>query len=205
VGESEEFVALREYRRGDSLRRVHWRSTARLGQPIVKEYQDEFFVRYGLVLDTFCDPSMESVFEEAVSVAASFACTVPDQESLLDLLFVGPEKVCVTSGRGVGHAEHMLEVLAAARPCREPRFDDLRELVARHGTALSGCLLVLLGWDAARRQLVRQLKALQVPTWALVLVPPGASGTVRPAAGADRPERFVVIEEGQVQEGLEGL
>ena len=42
VGEMEEFVALREYRRGDSLRRVHWRSTARLGELVVKEFRSSF-------------------------------------------------------------------------------------------------------------------------------------------------------------------
>src|SRR5207237_287835 len=53
VGESEEFVSLRDYRPGDPLRLIHWKSWARRGRPVVKEFQDEFFVRYGLVLDTF--------------------------------------------------------------------------------------------------------------------------------------------------------
>src|SRR5205085_1884082 len=49
------------------------------------------------------------LFEEAVSVAASFACTIDTQESLLDLLFVGPQAFCFTIGRGVAHADQMLE------------------------------------------------------------------------------------------------
>ncbi len=56
VGDSEEFASLRDYRPGDPLRRIHWRSWARVGRPIVKEYQDEFFVRHALVLDTFGRP-----------------------------------------------------------------------------------------------------------------------------------------------------
>src|SRR5438876_529434 len=71
VGDSEEFVSLRDYRPGDPLRRVHWRSAARVGRPVVKEYQDEFFVRHALVLDTFAEHEESDVFEEAVSVAAS--------------------------------------------------------------------------------------------------------------------------------------
>ena len=42
VGDSEEFVALRDYRPGDPLRRIHWKSWARVGKPVVKEYLDEF-------------------------------------------------------------------------------------------------------------------------------------------------------------------
>ena len=87
VGRSDEFVALREYRRGDPLRHIHWRSWAKTGKPIVKEFEDEFFVRHALVLDTFDGEPNSEMLEEAVSVAASFACTVLTQESLLDLLF----------------------------------------------------------------------------------------------------------------------
>ena len=90
VGRSEEFVALREYRHGDPLRHIHWRSWAKVGKPIVKEFEDEFFVRHALVLDTFTDEPRSEILEEAVSVAASFACAVLTQESLLDLLSHGP-------------------------------------------------------------------------------------------------------------------
>jgi len=73
VGRSEEFVALRDYRHGDPQRHIHWRSWAKTGKPIVKEFEDEFFVRHALVLDTFSDESHCELLEEAVSVAASFA------------------------------------------------------------------------------------------------------------------------------------
>ena len=119
VGQSEEFVALRDYRRGDPLRHIHWRSWAKTGKPIVKEFADEFFVRHALVLDTFGDDPHSEAFEEAVSVAASFACTIQTQESLLDLLFVGAEAYCFTAGRGLAHADQMLEILASVRVCTE--------------------------------------------------------------------------------------
>ena len=205
VGESEEVVALREYRRGDSMRRVHWRSSARLGELIVKEFQDEYFVRHALVLDTFCEASRDGLFEEAVAVAASFACTVPDQDSLLDLMFVGPKTVCVTSGRGVGHAQQMLEVLAAVKPCREPRLGELEALVLEHGMGLSGCLLVLLEWDEARRALVRRLKAVRLPTLVLVLVPGNRAKDFDPGPAEDQPDRLLVLESGKVGEGLRKL
>src|SRR5205807_649343 len=63
VGDAEEFVSLRDYRPGDPLRRVHWRSAARVGRPVVKEYQDEFFVRHALVLDTFAEHEERDVVE----------------------------------------------------------------------------------------------------------------------------------------------
>ena len=205
VGESEEFVALREYRHGDSLRRVHWRSSARRGRLIVKECQDEHFVRHALVLDTFCEASRDALFEEAVAVAASFACTVPDQASLLDLLFVGPKTVCVTSGRGVGHVQQMLEVLAAVKPCRESRLAELESLVLDHSPVLSGCLLVLLEWDEPRRALIRRLRALRVPVLAMILLRPGENRAFDPGAASDQPDHLLRLESGRVGEGLQRL
>jgi uncharacterized protein (DUF58 family) len=205
IGESEEFVGVREYRRGDSLRRVHWRVSARLGKPVVREYQDEYFVRHALVLDTFCDPSLDVVFEDAVGVAASFAYTVPDQESLLDLLFVGPGTVCVTAGRGVGNTEHMLEVLACACPCREPRFADLEELALRYSARMSGCILVLLDWDEPRRRLVRRLKAMRIPVWVFLVLPPEAEAVAAPERASEQPDRWVTLNAGRIAEGLRAL
>ncbi|MCK7478688.1 MAG: DUF58 domain-containing protein [Candidatus Moduliflexus flocculans] len=82
-------MSLRDYRQGDPLRHIHWRSWAKTGKPIVREFEDEFFVRHALVLDTFTDHPQSAVFEEAVAVAASFACTLNTQDSLLDLMFCG--------------------------------------------------------------------------------------------------------------------
>src|SRR5262249_53363127 len=144
VGQSEEFVSLRDYRHGDPLRHIHWRSWAKTSKPVVKEFEDEFFVRHALVLDTFtADPNSE-VFEEAVSVAASFACSIQTQESLLDLLFVGPQSYRFTAGRGLAHTEQMLEILAAVRACDNQPFAALEHLVFNHITAVSGCLCVFL-------------------------------------------------------------
>jgi uncharacterized protein (DUF58 family) len=200
VGDSEEFVALRDYRPGDPLRRIHWRSWARTGRPVVREYQDEFFVRHALVLDTFT-PAAGAAFEEAVSIAASFACAVGTQESLLDLLFVGPETYSVTAGRGVGHVDRLLEILAAVRPCGDRPFATLTRLVLERRGSLSGAVCVLLGWDEPRRQLVAGLRGLGVPTLALVVVEPTAGGAATPAAGPG----VHWLEVGRVAEGLARL
>lgn len=205
VGETEEFVALRDYRQGDSLRRVHWRTSARLGRFVVKEFQDEYLVRHALVLDTFCPPESDDLFEEAVAIAASFACTVPDQESLLDLLFVGPRTVCITTGRGVGQPEQHLEVLATVTPCRDQRFDELRALILQHREALAGAILVLLDWDESRRALVKELRALQLPTLVLLLQDPGAADPIQKVPAQERPDRWCVLEPGRIREGLQGL
>ena len=202
VGQSDEYVALRDYRHGDPLRHIHWRSWARVGKPVVKEFEDEFFVRHALVLDTFTDRQHSEVFEEAVSVAASFACTLPTQESLLDLLFVGPQSYCFTAGRGVAHVEQMLEILASVCACSDQPFQALEHLVLGHAEAVSGCICVLVAWDEARRSFVGKLKALGVPVLALVVVPEGEGQKLDAGPLSDEPDRFLVLEAGQIEAGL---
>ena len=205
VGQSDEYVALRDYRHGDPLRHIHWRSWARVGRPVVKEFEDEFFVRHALVLDTFSRHPHSEVFEEAVSVAASFACTLPTQESLLDLLFVGPHSYCFTAGRGVAHVDQMLEVLASVSACLDQPFRALEHLVLSHIKAVSGCICVLVAWDEERRAFIGKLKALGLPVLVLVIVPPGQSQVLELGPHKDEPEQLYVLEIGQIEAGLARL
>ncbi len=196
VGESEEFVGLRDYRPGDPLQRIHWKSFARAGEPIVREYQDEFFERHALVLDTFGGVADAASFEEAVSIAASFACTISAQECLLDLVFVGAEAYCYTAGRGQLPTANLVEILAGVQPCADKPFRLLHDAVLAQRAILTGCICILLAWDAPRQEFIRQLRALGVPLRALVVT----AGEI-----ADRPEWLFALEPGKIQEGLAGL
>jgi uncharacterized protein (DUF58 family) len=202
VGDSEEFAALRDYRPGDPRRRIHWRSWARVGRPVVREHQDEFFARHALVLDTFAGAEHGERFEAAVSVAASLAFALDTGESLLDLLFVGPRAYSLTVGRGLAHVDQVLEVLAAVRACRDEPFAALHRLVLARGDALSGCLAVLLGWDGPRQAFVRDLAGRAIPT--LVLLVTGR-GERLPAAVPAPGIRLHPVELDRVAEDLAAL
>lgn len=70
------FTSLRDYVPGDDPRRIHWKSTARVGTLIVKEHVDTTEPTTTVVLDTgSTDPAL---FEHAVEVAASVARAVED-------------------------------------------------------------------------------------------------------------------------------
>jgi uncharacterized protein (DUF58 family) len=200
LGDSQEFRSLRDYAPGDPLRRVHWRSWAKTGRPVVKDFEDEYFVRHALVLDTFARRGGEAEFEAAVSAAASFACALLTQESLLDLLFVGDKEYRFTAGRGLGGPESLLEVLACAEPCASRPFADLRRAVAGSRGALSGCVCVLLGFDDERRALVRELRALGVPVAAAVIADAG-----RLPDDVCAREGLTRLEPGRLAEGLAGM
>ena len=159
VGNSGEFIGLRDYRPGDPQRQIHWKSWARTGRPIVKELEDTFCPRFGLVLDTLADPDGDARFEDTVSVAASFASAIDTSESLLDLMFIKDRAHIVTTGRGEERAEKLLEVLAGVTPDRSGDFDSLTRLVLGHREDLTACLLVFNGWDEERARFLDSLSS----------------------------------------------
>jgi len=112
--------SVREYTQGESLRRVHWPSTARTGQLMVKELEDSPRDSVAVVLD--CDPGgaagvpPDSSFDAAVRAAGSV---------LLHHVGRGKKSALVTTGReGVvqpvsaieGDFGAALGILAAAEP-----------------------------------------------------------------------------------------
>lgn len=66
-----DFRSLREYVVGDEPRHVHWKSTARTGQLMVREFTDPHRPRLVVVLDDRAGVLTPAMFEEAVEVAAS--------------------------------------------------------------------------------------------------------------------------------------
>lgn len=68
----EDFFTLREYRLGDDLRYVHWRSSAKLGELVIKQLETPWQSRALVVLDTRASSYQnEECFEKAVKGAAS--------------------------------------------------------------------------------------------------------------------------------------
>ncbi len=163
IGTHGEFVGLRDYRPGDPMRLIHWKSWARTGRPIVKELEDTHYPRHGLVIDTFGGGTQDAAFEELISVAASFAAAIDTRESLLDLMFIEDKAHRVTVGRGVERAEKLLEVLAAVSMSEDDGFADLTTLVKRHSRDLGSCVVVLLGWDKKRAAFLEDLRNSGIP------------------------------------------
>ncbi|MFK7910372.1 MAG: DUF58 domain-containing protein [Akkermansiaceae bacterium] len=158
VGQSGDFTSVRDYRPGDPQRHIHWKSWARTGKPIVKEYEDVFFPRYGLVLDTFAPLQDADLFEEAVSVSASFASSIDTRETLLDLMFIRDEAFVFSAGRGEERVDKMLEILAGVSCEPTSDFSALQSLILRYQDELTACICIFTGWCEQRRETVQKLK-----------------------------------------------
>jgi uncharacterized protein (DUF58 family) len=185
-GDSREFMGLRDYLPGDSPRHIHWAAWARCGEPVVKEYRDEFFSRQALLLDTCPQPGDDPArFETAISVAASLLAPLAERpngpDGLLDLILCADGVRVLTAGRGLLSTTAMLEILACAEPQPADAFAQLADTIRARADRQSTCLCVLLDWDHGRRALVEQLRRAGLPMTVLVIA--GANTPVAAAPG----------------------
>jgi len=131
----EEFHGLRDYREGDNLRHIHWLSTARRGQPVVKEF--ETLSSRDVVL--FVDPrsALEGEEDEVAELALSFAATacvdlgvrIGALGGRVVMALAGPEPILVQGQASPRLVDGALRVLALADYSAEgdwkPALDQL--------------------------------------------------------------------------------
>lgn len=158
VGEQD--LTVREYRTGDDLRRVHWRSTARRGQLMVRQEEQPWRARATVLLDTretaHRGVGPRSSLEWAVSVTASVGVHLAGRGYQVNVLDEHARPIAAIAGtrRGVIH-EHgetsavtgtaeieLLDALAMVRASRNRGFGD-RELTGDSDTL--GLLIAITG------------------------------------------------------------
>jgi uncharacterized protein (DUF58 family) len=104
-----EFFALREYRDGDDLRRIHWPAVARLGRAVVRELEADGDRQ--IILDLAPGRTGEPGFEARVQECASLAVASLARDGVAVGLRYGGE-VVVAPGSGDEQRRRVLEVLA---------------------------------------------------------------------------------------------
>ena len=156
------FHTLREYVPGDDRRHVHWRSTARLGRLMVRQFLDTRRSELALILSTSPgDYTSEDEFELAVSVVGSLGRNAASEDQGL---------TCVVDGRAVpAHSgPRLLDSLAGVELARSNQA--LAETVRRSIPAVRGSSVVAL--VAGSGNSVAQLRsgASRLPADARILV-----------------------------------
>ncbi len=148
----EDDVAPREYRDGDDRRRIHWRSTARYGDLMVRREERPWQSRATVLLDTRSaahrGEGAGSSFEWSVSAAASVGVHLSRIGYLVRLVTDGGSGVNTgrhNSAAGVdGDFEGLLlDALAVLTPSPNPRLDRVGATL-RHGGG-DGLLIAVLG------------------------------------------------------------
>ena len=141
LGRRGEFFGLREFRSGDDKRDVHWRSSARQGRLMVREYEEESHRRATILVDNSlpdgASPGDQDALEAAISLAASLASAYLGRHYSVRLVARGCQ---VPSASGPAQATRILRALALLDTVRpdvpfsgQPEPGAESTLVARRG------------------------------------------------------------------------
>ena len=210
--QGEDFYTLREYQVGDDLRKVHWRSTARRGQLMIKQEELPWHARGTVVLDTrrsALGSSGTPAFESTVVAAASAVQLFSRRRQLCRLVMT--DGTDVGFGDSQDHFRTVLDQLAVVEETAVDRFSAA--LSALNQAILAGGALVfcggLLSDDEVRRLTAlgsrySPMVAVRYPPWTATNELGGAREAEREAKvdAQLRSGRFLVVRPKPDADGL---
>jgi hypothetical protein len=111
-----DYFAVRPWQSGDSMRWMHWRTTARTGRPMVRQFERETHSVVALVLDPFLPEQPTAAdharFEAAISfVATALADLAQRDVGQLAVLFAGSGQEIWQGARSALFLEHVMTQL----------------------------------------------------------------------------------------------
>lgn len=136
---SGDFLTLREYAHGDDLRQVHWKSSARTGNLMIRQSEHRRETGAALVLDTRSSAASRQDFEKMVGAAASLCVACRNHRIPLQLATFLPrqEILRLNDDDSLEEALRMLALVpqsAEARPLQD--FETHGALVVLTGDRL---------------------------------------------------------------------
>lgn len=173
-------VSARDYERGDPLRRVNWRASAKRGRLMVREEEQRSDPRSWIVLDTMGERRRageeEAAFELALELVASLGAHAIGRGFAVGVVETGTAQLDGEElGAGVGYAaaegeRRLTTQLAAVAPGRNPGrgLEALTE-VLRRATHAAPVFAVLASGEGARRQELAGIGGLGEPAVAFLL------------------------------------
>jgi len=133
--QQQEYHGLRDYRPGDSPRWIHWRTSARLGQPMIKEFEQQNEQDLAILLDPFLPRTKVTAEQrESLELLIQFAATVcletcRHQGRRLLLGWTGSTPGMRQGPASVKLLHELLEQLAVMRPSGEGTLAGLFDAV----------------------------------------------------------------------------
>ena len=127
----EDFYALRPYQVGDDLRRVHWPSTARLDELMIRQDELPWQGRATVLLDVRRRAHTAESLELAVSAAASILTACVRYRALVRL--VTTDGLDSGFGNGTAHVDALMEHLATVKADRRDLLPAVLGSLRRSG------------------------------------------------------------------------
>ena len=146
--------SVRDYQQGESLRMVHWRSTAKRGQLMVKELEDSPRDEVAVVLDADPTAVVGESFELQVRAAGSILLAHARRGRRSVLIVNSPRREQQRIHSADGDWHYALDLLAAVEPAEGP---PLAALLADEGAAATRALELTIVTASLQARLVERL------------------------------------------------
>jgi uncharacterized protein (DUF58 family) len=136
-----EFHGLRDWQRGDSRRWIHWRSSARRGEIVVREFEQQEHHDLAIVLDLAVVGAPKSrqieIVERAVSIAATLVAAACAEPAARVILAIAAEREVFLHG---GSSAKLRAEMFAALAETEASFIDAPEAERKHSAERAAAL-----------------------------------------------------------------
>lgn len=156
--------SVREYAFGDSISRVHWGSTAKLGKLMSKEFDlgqsSDVWILVDLHRDVQAGELEESTDEYAVSIGASLSRKYLEAGLPVGLISQGDQRYFLPADTGTGQFERILEFLALSKSeggvALETLLAEEEQLWGYHSSLIVITPSNRPDWVTALRELMRR-------------------------------------------------
>lgn len=177
-GEGLEFFDTRPYTPGDEIRRIHWKATARSGQWITNQFEQERIADVAIIVDArqksnvdyrqFGPAETHSLFEKNIRAGASVADIALTQGNRVGLLIYGRALEWTFPGYGKVQRERIFQKLAQADLGDKAVFEGLDHLPQKLFPLRSQLIVITPVLDDD----VDVLKRLQARGYTLTVISP---------------------------------
>jgi len=138
-----EFQGLRAFHPGDSPRWIHWRTSARRGELMVREFDQGTHHDLVLILEPYAETDHSADLEAAISLAATICWTwTHGSDDRVVLAIAGEEPQVVSVFAGPGQEFMLLEALAGVKGTLRPNPAALQHKLLDVPLPLGPALLV---------------------------------------------------------------
>ena len=180
VGESLDFFGNREFREGDDPRHIDWIGSARSGEIIIKEFQQEYLSRIAIIVDTYVPPINSFQFrfgkkqsfaelEASLSLCSALIDYLTRGEYVVDIFATGLDVYHFKAGRHLSCFDDIMDILASLEINHQLPVHEISSSIIEEISSIGSVIVLLQGWDTEREKLITRLNNYGIATKVVII------------------------------------
>lgn len=202
-GDSPEFIGNRDYISGEPVRRLDFKAWARIGRPVVREFQDEVTTNIGVVLDThlphkswWSRKRQLRQLDAAVNLTAAIAHQIDQRSIVIETFLAGADLFLFPPSSTTTHFESLLDVLAEVEEIRNDPLPSMSPILSDSLQSVAVTICILLSWSESRMQFIKEIVASGSAVKVIVV-----ANAAEVSLGLDHPEDVMVLDPDDILSG----